>query len=175
MERKKKSNLSIDKHLIPRLLFGCERNNISHYLRVIVSPGNSHEKAPAVMIFKNSGHRCDGSKWQGMVSLVETHQVPMPTQFPFIFVISINVKEEIYDLEAKQTCSLPSCNDPFGSPLDEFLKKDAQVWEHESTNVKCEKFSSMPRAKFQSNLRFVGMAQPGVFHLPRNLVYSDKN
>lgn len=91
-----------------------------------------------------------------------------PCHLSFRYLRNLHIKKKV----VKKRTSPSSRNDPFGSPLDEFLKENAQVREYKSANIKREEFSCMPRAKFQSNLRFVGMTQPGVFYLPRNLVYS---
>jgi len=59
---------------------------------------------------------------------------------------------------------------PFATPLDEFVQHHRQVRQRKATNVKPKELGSMPSAELEPDLCFIGMSQPGVFDLPRDLV-----
>jgi len=91
----------------------------------------------------------------------------------------ISSKHCFVDSSAEATCNRHcrashgisrSRQHPLATALDKLVQQQAHVRQHETADVEPKELGRVPRAQLQPDLRLVGMTQPGILHLPRDLV-----
>lgn len=68
----------------------------------------------------------------------------------------------------------PSRSHPLRPPLHELIKQGIEIRKHKPAYVEREEFGRVPRAELKPNLGLVGVSQPRILHLSRNLICRHK-